>query len=280
MAMAAMERDALREEYFRVLLNAARALERKSPRITALQVQQMMQQLRSDFDPANIGVASFRDFLSEAEARSLIKVTSEGPGGDDILTITPAPPPAPATSAPAAGTSAPGSTPVIMPPGSTAAAGVGGPDIKKLIKSYRKFIEEKIKQPLPTPEARARIFAMAERSREELTAKGPFTLQEWADDIYATCTEDIEQSIIYKMLLSLHYARCFYCDNSGMPANPVIVGVKVSPDRWDTAVVANFIRQMATQSGWSKLDAGALAEVLYPGVPDGRRRIEEVLASR
>lgn len=257
-SMATTEVAALRREYFRVLQEAIQHVERESHRCVGARVAPKMQQLRSDFEPANIGLRAFKDFVREAEREGIVRV-DWGDGKSDyhlqlggvVLVAPPRPAPPPAKQ-------------------------VEG-DIKKAARAYRRFLEDKLKTPLPDFATRREILLLADKSRLELGRNGPFMLAEWKDDISNHSLRKFDDRLVYKMLLSMHYARCFYCEVGGAPTNPVIVGLKIDPDRWDHAIVTNFCKQLLLEPNMGRLIPEALADTFYQGVPDARARIDAVL---
>ncbi len=257
-SMATTEAAALRREYYRVLQAAIQHVEREAHRSVGARVAPKMQQLRSDFEPANVGLRAFKDFVREAEREGIVKVDWGDGRSDYHLQL--------------------GSVILVAPPRPVAPTGqqVEG-DIRKAARAYRRFLEEKLKTPLPDFNTRREILLLANKSREELGRNGPFMLAEWKDDISNHSLRKFDDRLVYKMLLSMHYARCFYCEVGGAPTNPVIVGLKIEPERWDHAIVTNFCKQLLLEPNMGRLIPEALSETFYAGVPDARARIDSIL---
>lgn len=252
------ETIALRREYHRVLIQALLALESKQFKAVGARLAPMMQQFRSDFDPTNVGHRNFKDFIEGAELAGVVRVEWGDGAGDFVVAAVDAQRAGAISSSPPQGLSVSG-------------------DIKKIAKAYRKFLEEKLKTTLPNLELRTKLIAAAEAARGALQSRGPFTVAEWKDCIQKKSPAQFDERTIYKLLLSLHFSRCFYCEQGSDRSNPTIVGVRIDSTRWEKAMVANFFRQLMLESGYKTLNLEALAEVFYPGDPSATARVREAM---
>lgn len=261
--LAASQLVALREEYFRVLQQAIRALEADHKRPVAAAVSQKMPQLRSDFNPANLGLKSFKEFAEAAEKEKVVKVDWGDRKSDFVMTLGEA---LPEPSRP---------TPALSPHVADRRQ-----RIVRLAKDYQRFLEEKLKVRLPSFAARKEILEAAEETRELLLAEGEggFYLTQWKDKIRAKFPTKYDEKTVFKMLLSLHYARCFYIEEGMLPGDPLIVGLKLQPNKWEAALITNLARQLQLEHAFRPLDREALAECFYPDRPDSSARIEAILA--
>lgn len=255
--------EGLRKMYYGALAQAIQALERQQRKALGAALFPMIQQLRSDFDPTIIGHKNFKEFIVRAEQDGVVKVHWGDQKADFTLTVPESAKPQPVAS--------------VVPVASTMAQ-----DVKRLAQSYRNFFNEKLKVEMPMPEVRRRVLEAAHETFGTMYQSGPFTLDEWKLDVYAKLRmngHEVDQRVIFKILLSLHYSRCFYCEFGTSKANPVITGRKVPESEWEQRVIANFCRQLKLESAFGSPSPEALAEVFYPGVPDGVVLIGAALAT-
>lgn len=269
--VAAVEEDAfgkadlerLRREYFDLLRDAVRAIESQQGKPVGARVFPMMTQLRSDFDPQNLQISSFKNFVQMAEKAGEVTV-DWGDGKGDFVIGASHKLHAPARSTPALSVTQIG-------------------DTKKIVKAYRRFLEDKLKlgpDTFPDKSVRQEILAQANLSRDRLQRDGPFRLEDWKLDIQQNLPANMrDERVIFKLLLSLRYSRCLQLSHTSQDGPVEVVGVSIEPARWDQAIVHNFCRQIKYEGAWgSSPDPAALAELFYPGETDGKARIQTMLA--
>lgn len=260
--------EALAREYSRVIQQAIRAHEREDRQALGSSVASMARQLRSDFDPGNAGLPSFKALARWAQEQSHL-VMDEGDGaGDFALAIGPE------------------SLLEELLPVAPAAKGPSGRDMRNEARACRRFIEEKLRVPLPSHAERLEIYEAADREYQKLIAGGPFNLEEWKDAVVTGLrfVQDLrlDQRVVFKILLSLHYARAFNCDMSPMRDrnNPVIVGRRIPPEDWEEVVVLNFLKQMQLTTELRNPDPAIMVRVFYPENEEAGREVIDRLLRR
>ncbi len=259
--LAASQMNALCDEYFRVLQQAIRALEAENRKCVASEIVPKMSQIRSDFAPANIGLKNFKEFTELAERKKIVKVDWAHQNGVFVLAI---------------GEKSADPVPTALLP--TRQNLNEQQRIQKLVGDYWRYLDDKLKIRMPDYETRKRILKVALDTYQELQqGEGQFYLSQWKDEIMKSRKGEYQERIIYKVLLSLLHARCFYHEEGMERWNPVIVGIAIDPNRWEEVLITNLCRQLNFESSFRPLSSAALAECFYPKLPDRMQRIEAIL---
>lgn len=219
--------ERLLETYYDLLREAIKGLEERGHKTVGAAVVPMMRQLRSDFDPNLVGCDSFKDFVQKAAADGVILV--EWPKGPGDLVVAVNPEKEVASS----------SEPVV--PTFTAKNPQEEADY------YRNVIEAKMKVTLPNVETRRRILNALASKYAEIAPGNPFNLREWS---LKTCETDlrgknaVEQTVVFKLLLGLYFARCFQCRQTGEQFNPIILALASESDTWEERLHHHFMRSI------------------------------------
>jgi uncharacterized LabA/DUF88 family protein len=250
-------------EYVRALQQAIRAFGEEARPSVGAALRPRLVQLRSDFDPTLVKEKSFKSFIQRAERDRFIKVDWRDGQQDFIAEL--------------------GERSLLTPTAVARPAAPGGArDIDKIARAVRKFLEEKIKAgAFPDFQRRAKVLQAAEAAYATRMQEGPFYLEEWKEITLQKLREAAvveDQRVVFKLLLSLHYSRCLFCDTSSDRNNPLITGRRVQPADWEDYLVVNWINQVNRESTIKDADAPVYQAVFYPKVDDAPERMSRIMA--
>lgn len=201
----------LRMEYVQLAVRAIGAIQEEGRVASGALLISKMRQLRSDFSVDRTGFNRFIEFLRYVESLGSIKIFHAGTELSAELVVSEA------QEAPA---------PVVVGetlPEDTAAL-------------YREIITSRLKVPLPPFEIRVRVIThMLELLKNDAGFTGEVPMLELAQ----TIAEKMEpqyadqniQATVYKILLSLYFARSFRLGSGGKWGNPVITGLVYETDK-------------------------------------------------
>lgn len=209
----------LLDSYLLVLRQCVQTLEKQGAKPVASAVALLMRQNRSDFSPDLVGCASFKEFLLRAVEHKAVKI-DQGDGQSDILVYLDA----------SASIAFQRSITLPQPPMKR--------DYSSITDYYRKIIESKMRVALPPYKGRLRIFQSLSATYSEIIKSGSFPLREWSDETSRKLRQENASPTIceavYKILLSLYFARCFHCEVSASdPHNPMIQGLAHGEGMWE-----------------------------------------------
>jgi hypothetical protein len=197
-----------------------------------------MRQRRPDYDPALVGLKSFRDLVDAARKRGLIDYKTSGM--DVIVRLADKG----AASIPAAAT--------------PRASGFNEADPAE---SYGQFFHQKLKCEIPRQEDRAAIY--------DATAEALATLHEGSielDDLSWAVADRLDQkaskAAIFKILYGLFRGQVFAYYPSEQPFNPKIAGAAVARPEWDGRFVTNCLKVLGRERPEWPIDLTALAAAL------------------
>jgi len=238
----------LLDSYHLLLRQAIETLENQGSKPAGSAVAMMMRQLRSDFSPEMVGCKGFKGFIQDAEQERIVSVVWPTGPGDFIITAnqeTKIPRKA-AVSAPV--------VPAINP--------------VKLMKQYRKALEGKMRIVLPDLETRRQILKALAETYEVLVQEGSFTLVEWsaaAEKRIALHNNSMNrgQPPIFKILMSLYFARCFHCAQGSVLNNPTIVGLAHDPSHWEQKLHYQMARVVKFEINPEKIVPDVLKQLLF-----------------
>lgn len=258
-AFAETEKQNL-EEYFRVLARALRALEEKGKKLVGSEVYQQMRAIKSDFQPQLAGCEGFKEFAVKARAVGFEVTIPDGPG--DSLFAAP--------------------RLELIQKFFPVAASEAQPS-EAMVKQLRESVAKILNLPnmsFPPVARRRRVLSQLELSYRTLMKDGPFRVSELAWDAHnALSKEGIDQPTIFKLALSLYFARCFQVQATESRNNPEIVGIAVNPEHWDDRLLLNLLRQ--SQRVIKVMTPQDVAQVIYDqttpeAVHKAQQLIEEV----
>ncbi len=238
-AVESISESYLREQYLSLLVRAVSLLSEQGSKTVGAALVPMMRQMQSDFDVTRAGFASFKKFVAFAKERGLVITT---PQGMDVLVTLPAPVSADATSR---------SSPELVKPSS--------------IETYRRYLEGKLRQPLPSRELRRRIYeATAEILNDnEATQISLNDLSHDVTDKLLTEGIPITQPAVFKLLYSLHRADCFIVEAGRDSYDPQILGINHSLETWDDRFINNALYLMIREMKNTPLVAQNLSTLFY-----------------
>ncbi len=245
----------LEEEYLQLLQKAIRATGEGVRPVSAVVVREKMRQLRADFSPALVGLASFSDFLARAQTARIVKVHSSDTDRDYLLEL---------------------GDRLLSKATAKPAVSVGKASGAVTAKDLFQFIQDKLKLPLPDYETRANILESAFESYDHLIQSGPFTIDEWKEATLKFLKNrkhhGVSEQAVFKTLHSLKLARGAL--SLDFNDRNLIVGLKIEHEQAETVIVSNFISQIENERGWTDLPDDVLLEVFYPKQPDGAKRLQ------
>jgi uncharacterized LabA/DUF88 family protein len=255
----------LRVEFFELLTGSIKKLERENIVVSADVLLETMCNAKPDFDLALIGCKSFAHFLNFAMKNGYIEK-----GQGDTLRVP--------------------ATPSVMPKAVPSEGNVVDPviaspkEIQKEAKIYKKLLSEALKIPFPTLQERRDILSsiykiLNQEFKMEITLKEvlghddshtnrELTLNEIADMVYDYMREEglkTSRNVIYKIVLGLHFAKCFY-EERGEASDLMfidVVGVAKPYDVWEDELNRNYVSQIKNTLQSKVMQSTALAALLY-----------------
>jgi uncharacterized LabA/DUF88 family protein len=260
---------ALRTEFFELLTRSIKKLERENMTVSVDALLEAMRNARSDFDFALVGCKSFSHFLElarengyiEEERDHALKITttinriSQAAGsGENITNIS---------------------------------SVMNAKDIQKEAKIYKKLLSETLKIPFPTLQERRNILSSIHKTlnqefgitlREIINHDSSrtvpeLTFNEIADIVHEDMQKDgleISRNVVYKIVLGLHFARCFY-EQRGEVSDLTsidVTGIAKPYDVWEDELYRNYINQIKNNLQSRVVQNAALAILLYERTDD------------
>lgn len=241
----------LREQYLDLLVRVVSSLSEQGRKALGAIIVPMMRQMQSDFDVSRAGFSSFKAFVAFAEQNGSVAVSRQG---FDILLTLPV-----AISAEAAT-----DTPV---------------ESIKLgsIEEYRRFVEGKLRVPLPSRESRRRIYeTAADVLNDEELSVSLSDLSHDVNDRLQTVDVTITQPIVFKILYSLYRANCFIVESGPSSFDPKILGMNCKTETWDDKFIENTLYLMGEEMKDTPFVPRNLSSLLYEN-EDGAESITKKL---
>jgi len=234
----------LREEYINLVLRACKILQNERASILASDLPPKIKQLQADFDLSRIGIYQLKDFLIILQEKNYIKMYSAGCGPVEIELLKTA-----LHQDVAANTFEP-------------AEHTLSPD--EIVVAYRRALEHSIKVPFPSLETRRTILLFTEKLITPYSS-----LIDSSNKILKAIKESssiiIEHdSIVYKTLLSLFFARAFHVQTDpGNRNNPIIIDLRYnSTDLFDLLTV-NYVSTLMRNSRFPEINPEALSKLIF-----------------
>jgi len=211
----------LREQYLDLLVRAVSSLSEQGRKALGALIVPRMRQMQSDFDVTRAGFSSFKSFVAFAEQSGSISVNRQA---YDILLTLPA------------GVSA------ETTPGSSEPTKLGSTE------NYRRFVEGKLKVPLPSRESRRRIYETTADvlNNEELSISLSDLSHDVKDKLLAVDVT-ITQPAVFKILYSLYRAGCFAVESGPGSYDPRILGISKKMEAWDEDFIENTLYLMGQE---------------------------------
>jgi len=248
----------LLETYYLLLRQSIRTLENQGMKAVGSAVASLMRQMRSDFSPELVGCVGFKGFIQRAEQAQIVFVTWPDGPGDFVLTVNPEKQLV--------------NKPIVLP------QPVIGRDTNHMAEHYRNLLEGKLRISLPSLKGRRQILDALAETYDEMIANGPFALTEWKD----RATRYLQQEgvspktrdAVFKILLSLYFARCFHCEENSDKNNPTVVGLAHEDALWEHRLHFLMARTILFAIKPDKVAPTALCQVLFDSAENGH--LEEV----
>ncbi|MDR1977256.1 MAG: NYN domain-containing protein [Synergistaceae bacterium] len=269
---------ALRNEFFELLTRSIKKLEHESITVSGEILLEAMRNARSDFDFALVGCKSFSHFLKLAVEYGYIEENQ-----DHTFKISATPNGTP---------KAPHSRENIA----NAAATINAKDTQKEAKIYKKILSEALKIPFPTLQERRDIVSSIHKilsqefgvtlkeilNRDSFRASYSLTFNSIADMVHENMQEDgleANRHVVYKIILGLHFARCFYEQRGEISdINSIeVTGIARSYDIWEDELYRNYIGQIKNNMQSKTVQDAALATLLYESTDDEALRKIQLL---
>lgn len=271
----------LRFEYFDLLTRSLRKLEHDNIMVSAETLYESMRNARSDFDFALIGCQSFPQFLHMALENGCIEEDQQNNTFRVSVKFTPNAP-----------------TPTVSEITKLSPA-VTEADAKKEAKIYRKILSDTLKIPFPELQVRKDTICVIHKALDEhfgITIKEAIThdeanqsgnltnltFNEITDIVQEKFQEDsteTNRSVIYKIVLGLHFARCFYEQRGEVSdlTSIEVTGIAKPYDVWEDDLYRNYIGQLKFNLQSRTLQNSGLAKLLYDSIEDDAMRKIEAL---
>lgn len=241
----------LREQYLDLLVRAVSSLSEQGRKTLGAMIVPMMRQMQSDFDVSRAGFSSFKAFVAFAEQNGSVAVSKQG---YDILVTLPL-----AVSA---------ETPTDK---SVEPTRLGS------IEEYRRFVEGKLRVPLPSRESRRRIYeTTADVLNDEESGISLSDLSHDVKDKLQTVDVTITQPVVFKVLYSLYRASCFVDESGPSSYDPRILGITYKTETWDEKFIDNTLYLMGEEMKDTPFVPQNLSCLLYEN-PDGADSIAKKL---
>ncbi len=243
----------LLESYYLLLRQSIRTLENQGMKAAGAAVASLMRQMQSDFSPELVGCVGFKGFIQRAEQAQVVFVSWPDGPGDFVLTVNPEKQLI--------------NKPVVLP------QPVIGRGSGNLADHYRTLLEGKLRVPLPSLKGRRQILEALEATYDEMIANGSFSLTEWKD----RATRYLQQEgisprtrdAVFKILLSLYFARCFHCEENSDKNNPTVVGLAHEYEFWEYRLHFLMSRTILYAIKPDKIVPAALSQVLFDSTENG-----------
>lgn len=209
----------LREQYLDLLVRAVSSLSEQGRKALGALIVPRMRQMQSDFDVGRAGFSSFKAFVAFAEQSGSISVNRQA---YDILLTLPA-----------------GVSAETTPWSSSEPTKLGSTE------NYRRFVEGKLKVPLPSRESRRRIYETTADvlNNEELSISLSDLSHDVKDKLLAVDVT-ITQPAVFKILYSLYRAGCFAVESGPGSYDPRILGISQKMEAWDEEFIENTLYLM------------------------------------
>jgi len=248
----------LLESYYLLLRQAIRTQENQGMKAVGSAVASLMRQMRSDFSPELVGCVGFKGFIQRAEQAQIVAVSwPEGPG-DFVLSVNPEKQLI--------------NKPIVL------SQPVIGRDSNNLAEHYRNVLEGKLRIALPSLKGRRQILEALAETYDEMIANGPFALTEWKDRaaryLLQAGASPKTRDAVFKILLSLYFARCFHCEEDSDKNNPTVVGLAHEDTLWEHRLHFLMSRTILYGIKPDRIVPSALSQVLFDSAENGH--LEEV----
>ena len=246
--------ETLRPQYLDLLKRAIVSLNGQDRKTVGGIIAVQMRRMQSDFDTSRAGFDSFQEFIHYAKEKGMINCEKQG---GDVMVWLPN----------SNGNGAPAKIEQTAAPENAA---------RDLTAVYRRFMETKLRQPLPTREVRERIYESAHR---QINYNDYISLGDLSHDATEDLVEkdfQIEQPVVYKLLYTLHRAGCFAVEDGYDSYDPRILGARFPVETWDEKFVTNALSLMQREMKYTAFIAQNLSELFYESA-DNAKSIEDKL---
>jgi uncharacterized LabA/DUF88 family protein len=228
----------LREQYRDLLVRAVSSLSEQGKKALGALMVPRMRQMQSDFDVSRAGFPSFKAFVAFAEQSGAISVNRQA---NDIL--------------------------LTLPSAVSAETTIGEsvePTRLGSIEEYRRFVEGKLKVPLPSRESRHRIYETTADvlNNEELSISLSDLSHDVKDKLLAVDVT-ITQPGVFKILYSLYRAGCFVVESGPGTYDPRILGISKNTETWDEKFIENTLYLMGHEMRGTPFVPKNLSSLFY-----------------
>ncbi len=243
----------LREQYLDLLVRAVSSLSEQGRKAIGALIVPRMRQMQSDFEVSRAGFPSFKSFVAFAEQSGSVSVNRQGYDIPGTLPVA------------GSAETTPGSSSEPFRPGST--------------EDYRRFVEGKLKVPLPSHELRHRIYeTTADVLNNEELSVSLSDLSHDVKDKLLMVNVTITQPAVFKILYSLFRAGCFAIEPGPGSYDPRILGVSKKMETWDEKFIENTLYLMGQEMVGTPFVPRNLSRLFYEN-EDGADSIARLLES-
>lgn len=252
----------LREQYLSLLMRAVSLLAEQGRKTVGAEIAPKMRQLQPDFDANRAGFSSFKRFISFAKERGLVLTK---PQGMDVLVTLPLREEIEEASRASQGmdvlVTLPASIPADAPPRNLPESTErGSTDV------YRRFIEGKLRQPLPSQDLRLKVYEATEDIMNNEKEEQGISLNDLSHDVADRLLTEgipIRQPAVFKLLYSLYRARCFKVEEGLYSYDPQILQIIHSKETWDKRFIYNALYLMGKEMRDTPFIAKNLSILFY-----------------
>lgn len=244
---------------FQTLVRSVEIINNRGAEAIGSVVLRKMQELQPDFELQELGFRSFKAFAEEAQKKGLISLSAAAGSTDVALALRTRPVPKAAAPAPPAANRA---------------------NLDELAGRLRQVVNTEIlKIELPAEQDRLQIYHVLDQTLSELMKSGPVPFLMWANESAARLGGSASQQQVFKMALSVRYAKCLYTSMSAPGSNAVdITGKSVPWEQWDDKVVANLVTQLIMKGVANKTHRDVFARMFFEANdPDTLGRMDALL---
>jgi len=241
----------LREQYLDLLVRAVSSLSEQGRKAIGALIVPRMRQMQSDFEVSRAGFSSFKAFVTYAEQSGSILVNRQG---YDILVTLP-----------------------VVALTETAPRSSSEPSKLGSTENYRRFVEGKLKVPLPSRDSRQRIYeTTADVLNNEESSISLSDLSHDVKDKLLAVDVTTTQPAVFKILYSLYRAGCFAVESGPGTYDPRVLGISQKVETWDEKFIENTLYLMGQEMRDTPFVAQELSSLFYEN-EDGASSITKKL---
>jgi uncharacterized LabA/DUF88 family protein len=246
-ALVPPDKEHLQQVYYALLIDAVSTLEREGRKPLGAAISSLMRQFRSDFDPRLVGCSTFKEVLNAAQQAGYVRVHAPSGPGDLTVELTGKP----VEQAP-------------LQPTTRVAASVDA-----LVEECRRVISARLRVDLPGVALRTEIISALAETYHRITNGENETpgipLRTLTDTTFNErfANRGVEQRVVFKIGLSLFYARAFICQITSEQFNPIITGLARPSSEWMHIFNLHLVKTLYYSNARQMLKPPVMSRFLY-----------------